>query len=212
MGDLAVSVGATLGRALLADGQVGEALEATSRAVQGLGSGVDFAYQVAFAHSLVLDKAGQPDEGARYLELAYTKLQSMLAGLSDDQRAIALRNVPGHREIVERWLERRPQQIEVRIAAADAPSGRALEDHELVTVTWTVSEPSDNTLTDAPKRRRKRLIRLLTEAAEQGGSPTVSDLADALGVGAATVRRDLAALRAAGRHVATRGTRVARQP
>ena len=57
-------------------------------------------------------------------------------------------------------------------------------------------------------RRRHRLQRLLTEAEAQGAAPTVDDLARALGVSRATVKRDLAALRQAGMAVRTRGART----
>jgi hypothetical protein len=206
-----VSVRATLGRALLAGGHTEEALQATSAAMMGLGSGVDFAHQVLFVHSLALDSAGLDAEAEKYLDLAYRKLQSRLAGLQENQRVIALAEVPGHREIIDRWLERRPRRIEARIAAAGAPTGRPLDDDELVAVTWTVSDPSDRRIPERRAQRRHRLLRLLTEAAEQGGSPTIGDLAEALGAGVATIRRDLAALRAAGREVSTRGTRTGRK-
>jgi DeoR/GlpR family transcriptional regulator of sugar metabolism len=54
--------------------------------------------------------------------------------------------------------------------------------------------------------RQERLQRLCEEAAAQGAEPTVGDLASALGVTARTVDRDIAALRAAGNVLATRGS------
>jgi DNA-binding transcriptional ArsR family regulator len=61
--------------------------------------------------------------------------------------------------------------------------------------------------TDGPARRQARIQRLLQEAAEQGATPTVGDLAAALAVSEPTVRRDLSALRRAGHPVKTRGSR-----
>ncbi|RLC91285.1 MAG: hypothetical protein DRI79_03270 [Chloroflexi bacterium] len=55
--------------------------------------------------------------------------------------------------------------------------------------------------------RRHRLLRLLREAADQAAAPTVPALAAALDVSERTVKRDLAALRAAGHDVHTRGSR-----
>jgi DeoR/GlpR family transcriptional regulator of sugar metabolism len=78
-----------------------------------------------------------------------------------------------------------------------------------VTVTWTVAAPEDEALKEAPARRQARIQRLLQEAAEQGATPTLGDLAAALSVSKPTVRRDLAALRRAGHPVQTRGTRGA---
>ena len=54
--------------------------------------------------------------------------------------------------------------------------------------------------------RHQRILRLLSEARAQGGDPNEGDLAQALGVSVRTVRSDVAALRAAGRPVRTRGT------
>ena len=53
--------------------------------------------------------------------------------------------------------------------------------------------------------RHSRIRRLCAEALAQGAEPTVGDLADALGVNGRTVDRDIAALRAAGELVITRG-------
>ena len=76
-------------------------------------------------------------------------------------------------------------------------------------VAWTVDagEPDAALLTAEGKvaLRRARLLRLLDEAAAQGGVPTERDLAEALGVTVRTVRSDVAALRQAGHRVRTRG-------
>ena len=92
-------------------------------------------------------------------------------------------------------------------SAAGAPGGRALAEDDRVEVAWTVSTPADDRIPDRMERRRHRLLRLVAEAAEQGGSPTVEDIATALGASPATVRRDLSALRSQGHEVQTRGTR-----
>jgi tetratricopeptide (TPR) repeat protein len=207
MQDLRISVLPVLARLLLATGQPQRALELTSEAMRHLRSGIEMSHLIPLVHASALKAVGSRTEADSHFDLAYRGLMRLLAGLEREHRDRALNDVPGHREIVERWLERRPRQIEVRIASAQAPSGRALTDDEYVPVTWTISDPSDGTITDRLVQRRHRMLRLLAEAAEQGGSPTVADLADALQVATATVRRDLAALRDAGRNVATRGTR-----
>ena len=105
------------------------------------------------------------------------------------------------------WEGRRPTIERMRIAAAAAPGGRTLSDADQVEVAWTVATPADELIADRIERRRTQLLRLIAEAADQGGAPTVEDLAAALGSSSATIRRDLSSLRAAGRAVETRGTR-----
>ncbi len=100
-----------------------------------------------------------------------------------------------------------PGQISVRLPAASAPTGRPLRDDEYVTVTWTVDTPEDEVIPDKVLRRHLRLLRLLREAADQSAAPTVPDLAQALGVSARTIERDLAVLREAGHAARTRGCR-----
>jgi DeoR/GlpR family transcriptional regulator of sugar metabolism len=74
-------------------------------------------------------------------------------------------------------------------------------------VSWTVGAPEDGEIADKADRRRHRVLRLLRQAAEHSAAPTVEDLAEALGVSARTIKRDLAALRAQGHDIRTRGTR-----
>ncbi|HEX5690685.1 MAG TPA: DUF1670 domain-containing protein, partial [Roseiflexaceae bacterium] len=101
-----------------------------------------------------------------------------------------------------------PGQRRVMLARKGVPRGRPLRPDEMIEVIWTV-EPQQRTV-GAPAgktaERQQRLRRLCEEAASQGAEPTVGDLAGALGVNARTVDRDIAALRAAGELLATRGS------
>jgi DNA-binding SARP family transcriptional activator len=103
----------------------------------------------------------------------------------------------------------RPGQRRVMLARKGIPRGRPLRPEELVEVVWTVELPDQREVGQAASKaaaRQERLRRLCTEAAAQGAEPTVGDLAGALGVTARTVDRDIAALRAAGEVLATRGS------
>lgn len=104
-----------------------------------------------------------------------------------------------------------PGRLRVHLARAGVPAHRRPAPDETVAVTWTVDAgEADAALAgrhgDAALRRR-RLRRLLAEAAAAGGEPTVADLAGALDVSSRTIRSDLAALRRQGHDVPTRGSR-----
>jgi hypothetical protein len=102
-----------------------------------------------------------------------------------------------------------PGQRRVRLARRGIPRGRPLRPEELVDVVWTVDLPDQREVGQVANKaiaRQERLRRLCAEAAAQGAEPTVGDLANALGVTARTVDRDIAALRAAGEVLATRGS------
>ena len=79
----------------------------------------------------------------------------------------------------------------------DAPIGRALADDELVDVTWTLETAADRHIANKTQRRRRQLLRLLTEAQAQGAVPAYPHLAEALAVSERTIMRDMAALRQA---------------
>jgi DNA-binding SARP family transcriptional activator len=95
----------------------------------------------------------------------------------------------------------------VRLAHCDAPLGRTLRADELVDVRWTVHAAADDAIADAAVRRRHRLQRLLTEAAEQSAAPTDDDLATALGVSRRTILRDMEAIGSTARARTRRGSR-----
>jgi len=95
------------------------------------------------------------------------------------------------------------------IAAAGALHGRPLSQTEMVDVIWTLDAGKED-LEVLRKHghmslRRVRLLRMIEEALDQGGEPTQEDLARVLGVGVRTIRSDIAALKAKGVNVATRG-------
>jgi len=104
------------------------------------------------------------------------------------------------------------RQVHFRLASQDAPVGRPLRGEERVTVSWIVDAgPEDEVLRRREGKvalRRARILRLLAQAAAQGGDPTEADLAQALGVSVRTIRSDVAALRQAGHRVRTRGSRT----
>ena len=103
----------------------------------------------------------------------------------------------------------RPGQIRQVIVVAGAPHGRPLQETEMVEVTRTV-DAGEEDLKVLEKHglaalRRTRILRLVSEALDQGGEPTQEDLAKALSVTARTIRSDIAVLEAEGYRVATRG-------
>ncbi|MFN8567748.1 MAG: DUF1670 domain-containing protein [Kouleothrix sp.] len=101
-----------------------------------------------------------------------------------------------------------PGQVQVRLARQGTPRGRPLRDDEFTEVIWTLDSPEDTEARNQGGKvaeRQARIRRLCAEALAQGAEPTVGDLAAALGVNGRTIDRDIAALRAAGEIVVTRG-------
>ena len=193
------------GMALLALGQEEAALEATGQAMARLRPGVEQGYLIPYFHYRVLTALGQPEEARNVIEQAHRMLMEVLQSLSPEDREMSLERVPEHRAIVAAWQSARPQRLTFRLPRADAPTGRPLDDDEWVEVIWTVAAPEDEAIRGKVARRRHRLLRLLREAIAQGATPTVDQLAQVLQVSVRTVKRDLAALRAAGHATPTRG-------
>ena len=142
-----------------------------------------------------------------YLEGAKRLTDAWVSTLSDFDQQLAMTSNPEVRAISEAWEAERPIIVRVRLSAIGVPRGRRVQDSEMVDVAWTVYHTTDTALTNSTERRRHQLLRLLCEAEAAGASPTIPDLAEAIGVSAATIRRDLAALRSHGHAVSTRGAR-----
>ncbi len=100
-------------------------------------------------------------------------------------------------------------QIKLLVAAAHEPPGKALEQCQKVTVLLTLDAPEDYTLRareGVTALRRSRVLRLTTEALDQGGLLSCEDLAyRLLNCGLRTIVRDMAALRRHGLEVPSRG-------
>ncbi len=207
MGDAAVSLGALHGYASLGLDDIDEALDQTRTAVSRLHGGVDQGYLVHFWHHLAARAAGQTAEADRAIRAAHAELLRTLGGLTDQQRDHALDAVPEHRAILAAFATVEPTVSIALLPGVDVPTGRPLTEADFVEVVWSVSHPNDFSADDGPARRRRRLLRLVREALEQGAIPTVDHLVEAVGASVATVRRDLQRLRAEGHDVRTRGSR-----
>jgi tetratricopeptide (TPR) repeat protein len=196
--DLAVP----LARALLLDGQAERVLEVTAN---HMGSAQEAAvlYWRMQAHEQIGDHAAAHTA----LEAAHTAMLRQLEGLSAEDVTTSLTTVPLHRDIDSAWRRHRPQTVTVRLAAASAPTGRAVHPSELIEVEWTIRHPLDDEFTAGPALRAQQLKRLTDEATAAGAAATVVDLATALGVSTATIRRDINNLRRSGQSVSTRGHR-----
>ncbi len=207
MNDLLVGVRALAGRLLLRRGRIEEALEWATKAMRELRAGVELAHLVPLALSEVHDALGNREDASHFIALAHEQLSATLSDLDPDMRDRSWAQVPSHREIRARWAVIGPRTQTLDLPAADAPLGRPLRDDETVTIKWRIHEPHDETIDDRRELRRVQILRLLAEAEAAGALPTVPNLADALDVSVATVRRDIATLRSEGHQINTRGSR-----
>lgn len=213
---LAVDCEAGLARVALAQGQIPEALgyvEETlgwiaEHGVAGIG---DIQLVYLTAHRAFLS-AGLVEQAGAVIDEAHRLLLAWAEGLSAEATQRLFKNVWPNGEIVaiHRALQTGAlaRRVQARLPRVDAPAGRPLCDDEWVNVTWTVASLADDAVCDKTERRRHRLLRLMHEAAEQSAAPTVEALATALKASERTIKRDLAALRAKGHDVRTRGARA----
>jgi tetratricopeptide (TPR) repeat protein len=174
------------------------------RGIEGVGDPL-LAYQAAYR---TLFAAGEEMRGRAVLQTAYELLMARADGITDPERRRAyLHDIEPNCGIWSDYQTTFARAVVTRLPRAEAPAGRPLRDDEYVSITWTVAAPEDKAIEDGPARRQAQIRRLLREAAEQGATPTVGDLAAALAVSEPTIRRDLAALRRSGHGARTRGSR-----
>ncbi len=203
--DLLISIRALRIPALLAIGEEGEALALARRLATEDLQGVEQGYLVSLWCYQAMDRAGETEEARRLLAEAHGGLLEALADLGEEEQRAAIEGVPEHRAITAAWRGTEPTLVTIRLPAAAAALGRTLRDRDMVEVVLTIAEPADAELS-GPEQRRARLRRVMSEAAAQGALARVEDLAAALDVSVATIRRDLAILRRSGQHLPTRGS------
>ncbi|MBN1485913.1 MAG: AAA family ATPase [Chloroflexia bacterium] len=159
--------------------------------------------------SNTLAELGEQAESVRLRRQAVSLVQGILDGLEDEDIKRSFKSQGAVRTLLG---ESEPVPLEsgqtcVGLARLGAPTGRHLLPEEQVLVLWTAQvDPLPGE--DKVARRRRHILHLLSEAAVQGGDPTEADLAAVLGVSTRTVRSDVAALRASGRTIRTRGGRT----
>ena len=197
-----------LGRALAGLERLSEAETALRRALE-LADPPGYPlvrWEVLLDLAHLMSEAGRPDEADRFREQARAVAETVLVGL-EPPLGEAFRRRPAVRTLLgEAEGPLLPGQARALLARLGTPTGRPLRPGEQVAVIWSAAP-----VLQGPGKvaaRRAHLLRLLSEARAQGGDPSEEDLAQALGVSARTVRSDVAALRAAGRPVRTRGTRM----
>jgi hypothetical protein len=114
---------------------------------------------------------------------------------------------PLHPEDVDKQLDL--GQIKLLVAAAHEPAGKIMEQCQKVTVLLTLDAQEDWSLRaceGVTGLRRRRILRLASEALDQGGLLSYEDLAyRLLNCGVRTIVRDVASLRRRGLEVPTRG-------
>jgi len=103
----------------------------------------------------------------------------------------------------------RPGQIRQVVCSLQAPFGPPLSETERVEVTLTVDAGAEDAEVKVREGRvglrRGRILRLMSEALEQGGVLTQEDLARALQVTRRTIERDIGVLKEEGHVIQTRG-------
>ncbi|MBN1148650.1 MAG: AAA family ATPase [Anaerolineales bacterium] len=203
-----------LALARLALGDLEQALRLSNQAVSDLeaASGGEHVQDTYLHHYHILSACGQKEAALAALDRARQEIERRAASLPPEWRPAFLENVAVNREVLELCSQHAPCSVRVRLARAAAPTGRPLREDELVEISWTVNAPQDLAIADPGAQRRQRILRMVAEASSQGAAPTVDDLARALGASPATIKRDLAALRQAGRELPTRGGRGGKSP
>jgi DNA-binding SARP family transcriptional activator len=166
-------------------------------------------WSILLALSSLLAEMGRASESARVCDQAREVVEMLHSHLEDGEMWRGFESQPAVWSLFRESVERSPPDdlVIVSLARLGVPMGRPLRREERVAVLWTAQfDPilGENKVA----RRRRHLLRLLTEARLQQGDPTEADLAQVLGVSPRTVRSDVAVLRQSGRCIRTRGARI----
>ena len=146
------------------------------------------------------DAIGDRASAAEHHRTAFERLATWLEGMDAASRATA-EAIPHHRAIIDSGVAHTPRRVELQVARADAPRGRALKPAETVSVEVDL-QPFPAT----PADRRVQLLQVLEEIETREAAATVDDLTTIFDVSASTIRRDLRALRNDGHQARTRGS------
>lgn len=180
----------------LADENLDQAQAQSATAVAHLTpeDSADLRAHVCYVRFRVLAALGQTGEGQRALAEADQAQTAFLSTLPPETQTALLERDPRHKAI-HLAVAAHSRTLTVRLVpGGPSPSRRRAP---RIAIVWTLARPADLLLVDRVARRRHVLQRLMREAAEQGASPTDTDLAQALGVTRRTVLSDRAALSAA---------------
>lgn len=187
-------------------GQVDEALALSETAVAYVQTheGGAYIFDIFNHRRLILQMAGQPT--GELVTAVHALLEARAAALSDAADRERFRTgLPAVRDLYAAYAAQRGQPCTVVLPRVDAVGGRPLRPDEQIAIIWTPHHPDDEAIAHKGPRRQQQILRLLTEAANQGAAPTIAHLAEAVAVSPGTIKRDLAALRRDGHNVHTRG-------
>lgn len=217
--NLAMESQAGLAEIAMARGDLAQALacieEILAHTESGTLDGTDEPLRIMLTCYRVLETVHDA-RAPRALIAAHGLLQQQAARIgSAEMRRYFLEEVPLHRQIITAYqallaggeAATGGRRVTALLPRTDAPPGRPLRADEFVRVTWTLDPPYGGQGRNKVDRRRQCILRLLAEAQAQGAVPRDEDLAAALDVSLPTLRRDMAALRARGHHLGTRGRR-----
>ncbi len=207
LGDLSIDLMSIRGWVEFRRGNPESGYDLAATAALNVSPGVGRPYLIHHRLSVIAEAENLTEVARAAAIEADALLRTALRGLDPDTVEAAIARVPEHLAIAERARRFAPKKVRVQLPSSDAPTGRALETDELVPVVWTVTDPEDDQVSDAQEVRKLRVLRLLAEAEEQGATPSVRQLADALCVSETTIRRDINALRDEGHSAHTRGHR-----
>lgn len=207
LADVRPTIESVAAAAEFAAGSLEEAEKLAVHSTAALSASAEQPYLVWWRAHVIALGVGDEKRARHALAKAWDALERTLADVPLDIRRHALEAVPANREIVDAHRRQWSERIHIELPSCEAPLGRKLHGNDWIDVELTLSEPDDYLVDELVERRRVRLRRLVLEAEAQGGSPRVTDLAEALGVSQATLRRDLAAIRSEGIVLETRGNR-----